>query len=147
MHSDRSKWMGHFSNVEQGWGFWILQMFQIQKNSDLPPENCENKSPVTRSSHRKREKWPMSGRPTLSLSYQYVRQSGKVCTARLTLCYMFFMFFVCVINMLGSLFCCILSCRLLMYNRLCVVKVSLKISFLILVCVHVCVCVCVCKRE
>ena len=40
--------MGHSSNVEQGRGGpRILQMFQIQRNSDLPPESCENKSPIT----------------------------------------------------------------------------------------------------
>lgn len=77
----------------------ILQMFQIQQNSDLPPESCENKSPVTHSNHRKREKWALSTQPTRSLSHQHVRQSGKVCGALLTLCCMFsyvFRVFVCM---------------------------------------------------
>lgn len=67
----------------------ILQMFQIQQNSDLPPESCKNKSPVTHSDHRKREKWGLSVQPTCSLSHQHVRQSGKVCSALLALCFMF----------------------------------------------------------
>lgn len=93
--------MSHFSNVEQGWGPRILQMFQIQQNSDLLPKNCKNKSPVTHSDHRKREKWPLSTQRIHSLSHQHVRQSEKVCVTLLALCCMFscvFHVLLCVLN-------------------------------------------------
>lgn len=69
----------------------MLQMFQIQQTSDLPPEKCKSKS----LSHRKREKWTISAQASGSLSQQHVRQSGKVCGAPLTFCCMFcYMFLV-----------------------------------------------------
>lgn len=73
----------------------ILQMFQIQQNSDLPLESCKNKSPVTHFGHRKREKWGLSTQPIRSFSHLHVRQSEKVCRALFLLC--------CMISVVSSL--------------------------------------------
>lgn len=76
--------------MEQGGGAQILQMFQIQQNSDLPPESCKNKSLVSHFSHRKREKWGLSAWYTDLFFLQHVRQSGEVCGSLFTSrCFMF----------------------------------------------------------
>lgn len=43
---DGCRWKGYSSNAEQGRGPQILQMFQIQQNSDLLPKDCKTESPV-----------------------------------------------------------------------------------------------------
>lgn len=130
MCSDRSKWMDHLSNVEQGWRFRILQMFQIQKKTVTSLQRTVKINPQSHtSSHRKREKWALSAKPARSLSHQHVRQSGKVCDALFTLCCMFsYVFCVCV-------------CVLHVWN-------ILQSLILLDICLSIHgVCVCVCKKQ
>lgn len=75
----------------------ILQMFQIQQNTDLPPESCENKSPVTHSGRRKRRKMgPVSTTrsrvfsPARETKWKSMWRAARINAACFLKCFMFF---------------------------------------------------------
>lgn len=132
MQSDRSKWMGHFSNVEQGRDGGASDTSDVSNSAKTVTSlqrSAKNKSPVTHSDHRKREKWALSTQTTRSLSHQHLSQSGKVCGALLVFCCVF----VCV----SCFFPCLCQVCVYMWNTLGVFMSSAYCMWIF----HMCVCV------
>lgn len=74
-------------------GTRILQMFQIQANNALPPENCKNKSPVTHARpQEKRKMGPVYSAQRLAFSPARETKYVVLCShygACFPVCFMF----------------------------------------------------------
>ena len=81
----------------------ILQMFQIQQNTDLPPESCKNKSPFTHTPTAGRRKMgpvctahSLAFSPARETKWKSMWRSALHCVACFLMCFMFAMC-VCVV--------------------------------------------------
>lgn len=141
MHFDRSKWMCHFSNVEQGWGFRILQMFQIQKKTVTSLQRTVKINPQSHTPATGKEKnGPCLHSPVarfLTNTWGKVEKYVTLCSHYVA-CFLMCFMFVCMDCMCKMCcrpnFCCIyifsdlwrvcvcvcITCYICVYNKNCI---------------------------